>query len=299
MDLREQVESYMKIFGEDVNLETKLTRDLLSQNEKLKEFTDKHMHTRKYFNGFFKCEDDECICGKIHSPPQIFEKMKSEGILLPVETNSRIGKKYLPYEDTITHPNRNEERLPSLGGRRIEEPPFKLSAKTARLTITCANKTCQKKRIVYKKTRPTKDELETFKEGIEDFAWTCGDRIDDTKTWMVNEKMNCKDTIETVYYSSMVDGTQNAENQLLCYGCGKTLDSTVLEKYIEDKKVHTQVKPTCTPIKCAIRKTFKWHLGKKRKVDKVWKANHLVNRKLTALKRLEDAKKRAEENNQN
>ena len=38
---------------------------------------------------------------------------------------------------------------------------------------------------------------------------------------------------------------------------------------------------------------------KKRKVDKVWKANHLVNRKLTALKRLEDAKKRAEENNQN
>ena len=79
----------------------------------------------------------------------------------------------------------------------------------------------------------------------------------------------------------------------------KTLDSTVLEKYIEDKKVHTQVKPTCTPIKCVIRKTFKWHLGKKRKVDKVWKANHLVNRKLTALKRLEDAKKRAEENNQN
>ena len=74
MDLREQVESYMKIFGEDVNLETKLTRDLLSQNERFKEITDNHMHTGKYFNEFFKCEDDECICGKIHSPPQIFEK---------------------------------------------------------------------------------------------------------------------------------------------------------------------------------------------------------------------------------
>ena len=81
---------------------------------------------------------------------------------------------------------------------------------------------------------------------------------------MVNEKITCKDTIETVYYSAMVDGTQNSENQLLCYGCGKTLDSGVLEKYIEDKKVDTQVKPTCTPVKCGMRKTFKWHLGKKK-----------------------------------
>ena len=38
---------------------------------------------------------------------------------------------------------------------------------------------------------------------------------------------------------------------------------------------------------------------KKEESRHMWKANHLVNRKLTALKRLEDAKKRAEENNQN
>ena len=120
-----------------------------------------------------------------------------------------------------------------------------------------------------------------------------------THTTRVNEKVTCDDPIETLYYSSMVDGTQNAENKLVCYGCGKSLDSEVLQKYIEDKNVHIQVKPTCTSTKCAVRKKFKWKLGKKRKVDKVWNAKNLVTRKLTALKRLEEARARAEQNAQN
>ena len=116
---------------------------------------------------------------------------------------------------------------------------------------------------------------------------------------MVNEKLTCDDPIETLYYSSIVDGTQDEKNKLICYGCGDSLDSDVLQKYIEDKTVHVQVKPTCTSTKCAIHKKFKWYLGKKRKVDKKWTAKHLVKRKLTALQRLEEAKKRAGENKQN
>ena len=70
-----------------------------------------------------------------------------------------------------------------------------------------------------------------------------------------------------------------------------SLDSDVLQKYIADKVVHIQVKPTCTSTKCAVHKKFKWHLGKKRKVDKKWSTKHLVTRKLTFLQRLEDQKK--------
>ena len=140
--------------------------------------------------------------------------------------------------------------------------------------------------MVSKQTRPKKDDIENFNKGVEDFAWTCGDRIDDTKTWMVNEKLTCDDSIETLYCSSMVDGTQDAKNKLICYGCGDSLDSDVLQKYIADKTVFIQVKPTFTSTKCAVNKKFKWHLGKKRKVDKKWSAKHLVTRKLTALQRL-------------
>ena len=115
----------------------------------------------------------------------------------------------------------------------------------------------------------------------------------------MNEKLTCNDPIETLYYSSLVDGTQNADNKLICYGCGTSLDSDVLQKYIDDKTIHSQVRPTCTATQCAVNKKYKWHLGKKRKVNKTWSAKHLVTRKLTALKRLEEAKKRAERNDQN
>ena len=70
-----------------------------------------------------------------------------------------------------------------------------------------------------------------------------------------------------------------------------SLDSDVLQKYIADKTIHSQVKPTYALTKCAVHKKLKWHLGKKRKVDKKWSTKHLVTRKLTFLQRLEDQKK--------
>ena len=78
-----------------------------------------------------------------------------------------------------------------------------------------------------------------------------------------------------------------------------SLDSDVLQKYITDKTIHNQVKPTYALTKCAVHKKFKWHLGKKRKVDKKWTTKHLVTRKMTALQRLVESEKRSEENNQN
>ena len=170
------------------------------------------------------------------------------------------------------------ERLPSNNGKVIEEPPFKLTAKTSRLTIKCSNANCQKTRLVYKQTRPKKEDIRAFNDGIEDFAWTCGDRIDDTKTWMVNEKLTCDEPIETLYYSSMVDGTQDSKHELICYGYGDSLDSDVLQKYIDDKSIHIQVKPTCTSSKCDVHKKFKSHLGKKpdlRRAQKILRARGL------------------------
>ena len=116
---------------------------------------------------------------------------------------------------------------------------------------------------------------------------------------MVNEKLTCDEPIETLYYSSMVDGTQDSKHELICYGFGDSLDSDVLQKYIDDKSIHIQVKPTCTSSKCDVHKKFKCHLGKKRKFDEKWSAKHLVTRKLATLKRSEEATKRAEADNDN
>ena len=81
------------------------------------------MTNGKYFNAFWKGEDEECLCGKVHSPLDMFRKRKEEGTLLPVLAKSKIlGEKFLSYEDTVGHPKRNMKVLPSNNFRIIEEP---------------------------------------------------------------------------------------------------------------------------------------------------------------------------------
>ena len=161
-----------------------------------------------------------------------------------------------------------------------------------------SNAQFRKKRLVFKSQKPTAEQLKDFKEGLVDFTFTCGDRVDDTQLWMTNEKLGCDDEIETLYYSTMVDNTQDSENILICYGCGKKLESDALQKYIGDKTMHKTVKPACTNAKCAVVKKLKWKCGGKRKVDKEWSARNLMRRKLVALQRLEESERRANERNQ-
>ena len=93
------------------------------------------MTNGKYFNVLWKCEDEECLCGKVHSPLDMFRKRKEEGTLLPVLGKSKIlGEKFLSYEDTVGHPKRNMKVLPSNNFRIIEEPPFKLQTNYATYT---------------------------------------------------------------------------------------------------------------------------------------------------------------------
>ena len=53
---------------------------------------------------------------------------------------------------------------------------------------------------------------------------------------MVNEKMNRKDTIETVYYSLMVDGTQMLRTNFYVMGVEKLLTQLFLKNTSKTKK---------------------------------------------------------------
>ena len=258
----------------------------------MKEFVEKHMTNGKYFNAFWKCEDEECLCGKVHSPLDMFRKRKEEGTLLPVLGKSKIlGEKFLSYEDTVGHPKRNMKVLPSNNFRIIEEPPFKLQRNYARCTHKCSNQACQKRRIIFKQEGPNKADVSAFKESLEDFAWTCGDSIDDTKLWITNPKLTCKDDIEAAYYSKLVD---KGDHPLVCYHCGKDLNVECHQKNIESKDIHKTVKPTCTPDHCAKRPAKKWIERSKRKVDKKWIQKNWLKRKLTVIKRREEAERNAQ-----
>ena len=52
--------------------------------------------------------------------------------------------------------------------------------------------------------------------------YVCGDQVDVLDNFAANEKLLCKDDVESCYYSSLVDGTANLP--LVCYSCGVQLD---------------------------------------------------------------------------
>ena len=100
-----------------------------------------------------------------------------------------------------------------------------------------------------------------------------------------------KDDIEAAYHSKLVD---KGDHPLVCYHCGKELNAECHQKYIESKDIHKTVKPTCTPDHCAKRPAKKWIERSKRKVDKKWVQKNWLKRKLTVIKRREEAERNAQ-----
>ena len=60
------------------------------------------------------------------------------------------------------------------------------------------------------------------------------------------------------------------------------------------KDIHKTVKPTCTPDHCAKTPAKKWIERSKRKVDKKWVQKNWLKRKLTVIKRREEAERNAQ-----
>ena len=252
----------------------------------LKTFFDNHAVEGKYFNAFFKCDNDECICGKVHSPPEIFQKMRDEGILRPVLSSTSGQTKYLSYEEIVNHPRRQEERLPSNHNRVVEPPPFTLSTKRSRFAIKCSNEDCCKSRVVFTEIKPSPKDVKLCKEKIDESTYVCGDRVDVLRKFACNERIHCTDDIETVYYSGLAD---MALEDVICYGCGVKLSSEYMGKYIEEKAMHSQVFPTCGKERCTKFNTKLFMSKRARKVDKKWKEEQRMRKRQKAMKLMEDA----------
>ena len=201
----------------------------------------------KYFNGFFKCNDDACACGEINSPLEIFNKMKEENILQPVASSTAGESKFLSYGETVNDPRHLEERLPSNHGRVIEPPPFTLSTKRSRLAIQCSHENCGKSRVVFAEIKPSGQEIKAFREKIKDSFYVCGDRVDILTKFACNERIHCSDDIEIVYYSGLAD---MAIEDVICYACGEKLSLELFGKYIEEVAINSRVFPTCGKDRC-------------------------------------------------
>ena len=96
---------------------------------------------------FSKCDPNNschiCTTNGINSPLEIFGKLKTQGIPLPILNKST--KKYLSYEESKTHEDRAKEKLPSRNFKEKSKPKFQLLQSRARTTIDCSE--CKKKHV--------------------------------------------------------------------------------------------------------------------------------------------------------
>ena len=114
----------------------------------------------------------------------------------------------------------------------------------------------------------------------------CGCIIDETNEFYLKD-LNCTDDIETTVYSKFGD---QVGCEIPCHCCGSPLSKEVLKKYVESKKTHITVYPTCTVAKCAKNKTHKWRDLKKRALNKVNENEEKLKKKIKLLlKRRRDA----------
>ena len=57
--------------------------------------------------------------------------------------------------------------------------------------------------------------------------------------------------IETVYYSGLLDST--IQSTMICYACGDKVSDESFIKYVDEKKIHSIVFPTCGISICATK----------------------------------------------
>ena len=213
---------------------------------------------------------------------EVFSKMKTEGLLRPVLSQTQTKRIYLSYEDTKNHTFRQQERLPSWNDKVQRKLPIALHGSKARFPIKCSNPECGKSRCVYANHKPSNQKVEELKKTIRESNYTCGDQVDVLDTFVVREELDCKEDIEAAYYSALVDGTNNAP--LICYACGDNLSTAMLESYIDTKKVWSRVKRTCGPQQCLKHRRKKRITSFPRKADAAWKNQERMAKRLRIQK---------------
>ena len=73
------------------------------------------------------------------------------------------------------------------------------------------------------------------------------------------------------------------------YACGDKLSTECMSKYIEDKSIHSQVFPTCGMERCKKFNTKLFKHKRTRKIDKTWKDEQRMKKRLRAMKLREEA----------
>ena len=66
------------------------------------------------------------------------------------------------------------------------------------------------KENLFSKHKPSNQDVEKLQKTIEESNFTCGDQVDVLDTFVVQERLECKEDIEASYYSALVDGTNHA-----------------------------------------------------------------------------------------
>ena len=72
--------------------------------------------------------------------------------------------------------------------------------------------------------------------------------------------------IETVYYSGLLDST--IQSPMICYACGDKVSDESFIKYMDEKKMHSIVFPTCGIDMCNKNNAKKFIYKRARKADK-------------------------------
>ena len=75
---------------------------------------------------------------------------------------------------------------------------------------------------------------------------------------------------------------------VICYACGAELSTECMGKYIEEKSIHSQVFPTCGMERCNKFNTKLFMHKRARKIDKKWKDEQRMKKRLRAMKLREE-----------
>ena len=87
--------------------------------------------------------------------------------------------------------------------------------------------------------------------------------------------------IETVYYSGLLDST--IQSPMICYACGDKVSDESFIKYVDEKKMHSIVFPTCGIDMCNKNNAKKFVYKRARKADKKWSDEKRIAKRAKAI----------------
>ena len=115
--------------------------------------------------------------------------------------------------------------------------------------MKCSDKNCGKFRVVFSETKPSETEIERCVETIEESSYIFGDRVD------ILQK-----------FSGLLDST--VQSPMICYACGDKVSDESFIKYVDEKKIHSIVFPTCGIDICKKKQCEEIRLNKQEKLTK-------------------------------